>query len=212
MWFWRDPWTARSNQLILKEINPEYSLEGLMLKLKLQNFGHLMWRADPLEKTLILERFRAGGEVSNRGWDGWMVSQTQRTWVWANSEKWWRTGKPGVLQSMGLQRWTWPSKWTTVTRLLLYLGYYKCHNGHFASQVALVVKNSPAKAGHMGLIPGSGRSPGGGHDNSLQYSCLENSMDGGAWRATVHRITKNQPWLKRLSMPNGHRAACIFSN
>ena len=51
---WRVPWTARSTQLILKEISPEYSLEGLMLKLKLQYFGHLMWRASSLEKTLVL--------------------------------------------------------------------------------------------------------------------------------------------------------------
>ena len=60
LWCWRRllrvPWTARSNQSILKEINPEYSLEGLMLKLKLQYFGHLMWRANSLEKTLMLEK------------------------------------------------------------------------------------------------------------------------------------------------------------
>ena len=61
-------WTARrSNQSILKEINPEYSLEGLMLKLKLQYFGHLIGRADSLEKTLMLERLKAGGEGDDRG-------------------------------------------------------------------------------------------------------------------------------------------------
>ena len=64
----RIPWTARrSNQSILKEINPDYSLEGLMLKLKLQYFGHLRRRADLFEKTLMLERLRAGGEGSDRG-------------------------------------------------------------------------------------------------------------------------------------------------
>ena len=64
----RVPWTARrSNQSILKEISPEYSLEGPMLKLKLQYFGHLMRRADSLEKTLMLERLRAGGEGDDRG-------------------------------------------------------------------------------------------------------------------------------------------------
>ena len=63
----RVPWTARrSNQSILKEISPEYSLEGLMLKLKLQSFGHLMRRADSFEKTLMLERLKAGGEGDNR--------------------------------------------------------------------------------------------------------------------------------------------------
>ena len=72
LWCWRlleVPWTARrSNQSILKEISPEYSLEGLMLMLKLK-FGHLMWRADSLEKTLILEKIKAGGEGDNRGLD-----------------------------------------------------------------------------------------------------------------------------------------------
>ena len=63
----RVPWTARrSNQSILKEINPEYPLEGLMLKLKLQYFGHLMQRTESLEKTLILERLKAGGEGDDR--------------------------------------------------------------------------------------------------------------------------------------------------
>ena len=66
--------------------------------------------------------------------------------------------------------------------------------GEWASQVVLVVKSLPANAGDirdMGLIPGSGRSPGG-HGNPLQYSCLENPMDGGAWRATVRRVAKSQ--------------------
>ena len=76
----RVPWTARrSNQSILKEINPEYSLEGLMLKLKLQHFGYLMCRADSLEKTLMLGRLKAGGEGDNRGLDGWVASLAQWT-------------------------------------------------------------------------------------------------------------------------------------
>ena len=78
LWCWRRllrvPWTARrSNRSILKEISPGCSLEGLMLKLKLQYFGHLMRRADSLEKTLM-PRLRAGGERDDRGWDGWMAS------------------------------------------------------------------------------------------------------------------------------------------
>ena len=108
MWCWRRllrvPWTTRrSNQSILKEINPEYSLEGLMLKLRLQYFGHLMWRVDSLEKTLMLERLKAGGEGDDRGWDGWMASPT---WCMSLSklQSWWCTGKPGMLQSMGSQR------------------------------------------------------------------------------------------------------------
>ena len=89
---------------ILKEINSEYSLEGGMLKLKHQYFGHLMWRADSMEKTLMLQKRRAGGERNATRWDGWMASLTQLTWVWANSRRYWRTGKPGVLQSIGSQR------------------------------------------------------------------------------------------------------------
>ena len=99
------PWMARrSNQSILREINSEYSLEGLMLKLKLQYFEHLMRRADSLEKTLMLGKTEGKKRRGNRGWDGWMASVTEWTWIWANSGRWWWTGKPGVLQSMGSQK------------------------------------------------------------------------------------------------------------
>ena len=109
LWCWRRllrvPWTARrSNQSVLKEINPEYSLEGLMLKLKLQYFGHWCKDLTHWKRPWSWERLRAGGDRSDRGWDGWMASLTQWTWVWASSVIWWRTGEPGVLQSMGLQR------------------------------------------------------------------------------------------------------------
>ena len=101
----RVPWTARrSNQSILKEISPEYSLEALTLKLKLQYFGHLMWRTASLERPWCWERLKAGEEGDNRGWDGWMASPTQWTWVWVSSGSWWWTGEPGMLQSMGSQR------------------------------------------------------------------------------------------------------------
>ena len=101
----RVPWTARrSNQSILKEISPGCSLEGLMIKLKLQYFGHLMQRVDSLEKTLMWKGSGAGREGDDRGWDGWMASLTQWTWVWANSRSWWWTGRPGVLLFMGSQR------------------------------------------------------------------------------------------------------------
>ena len=68
-----------------------------------------------------------------------------------------------------------------------------------------MVKNPPANAGDGGLIPGSGRSPGGGNDNSLHYSCLENPMDRGAWWATVHGVTKSRTHLKQLST---HHCVC----
>ena len=89
----RVPWIARRlNQSILKEINPEYSSEGLMLKLKFQYFGHLMRRADSLEKSLMLgktEGKRRRGQQRMRRLDN---IPTQWTWIWANSGRWWRTG------------------------------------------------------------------------------------------------------------------------
>ena len=91
LWCWRRllrvPWIARrSSQSILKEISPEYSLKGLMLKLKPQYFDPLIWRADSFEKTLMPENLKAG-EGDDRGWDGWMASLTQWTWVWADSRR-----------------------------------------------------------------------------------------------------------------------------
>ena len=122
LWCWRRllkvPWTARiSNQSIVKESSPGISLEGMMLKLKLQYFGHLMRRVDSLEKTLMLGGI-AGGEGDDRGWDGWMASPTQWTWVWVNSESWWWTGRAGVLRFMGSQRvghdWATELNWTAL--------------------------------------------------------------------------------------------------
>ena len=107
LWCWRSllkvPWTARrSNQSLVKKISPEYSLEGLMLKL--QYFGHLMWRIESFEKTLMLGKIEGGRRRGRQRIDGWMASLTQWTWVWINSRSWWWTGKPGMLQSMGSQR------------------------------------------------------------------------------------------------------------
>ena len=129
LWGWRRllrvPWAARrSNYSILKEISPQYSLEELMLKL--QYFGHLMRRADLSsgKRPWRWERLKAGGEGDDRGWDGWMSSLTQWTWVWVNSGSWQWTGRPGVLQSIGSQRvghnWATKLNWwlyNTVTRL-----------------------------------------------------------------------------------------------
>ena len=105
LWCWRllrVPWTARrSNQSILKKINSEYSLEELMLKL--QYFGHLMWRADSLEKTLMLGKIEGRRRRGDRGWDGYIASPTQWTWIWANSGRQRRTG---------LSDWTTISLWS----------------------------------------------------------------------------------------------------
>ena len=92
LWCWRRllrvRWTVRRfNQSILKEISSEYSLEGLMLKRKLQYFGHLMRRTDYCKRPWWWERFRAGGEEDDKGWGGWITSLTQWTWVWANSKR-----------------------------------------------------------------------------------------------------------------------------
>ena len=102
IWCWkrllRVIWTSRrSNQSILKEINPKYSLYGLMLKLKLQYFGHLT------QRLWCWKRLREGGEAGDRGLDGWISSPSQWTWVWVNSRRYWRTAKPSMLQSMGSQ-------------------------------------------------------------------------------------------------------------
>ena len=116
-WYWRRllivPWTARRlNQSILKEINSEYS-----------DWKDWCWRSNTLatwckepihwKRPRCWKRLRTGGEAGDRGWDNWMASSTQQTWVWANCRRWGRTGKPGVLQSMGLQSRTWLSNWTT---------------------------------------------------------------------------------------------------
>ena len=107
-----------------KEISPECSLEELMLKLKLQYFGHLMQRADWFEKTLILGKLNTGGEGDNRGWDGSMASPTQWAWVWASSRRWRRMGKPSTMQSMGSQsvRHDLATEWQT--KMLLY--FHSC--------------------------------------------------------------------------------------
>ena len=194
LWCWRRllrvPWIAkRSNQSILKEINPKYSLAGLMLKMKLQSFGHLRQRADSLKRPWFWERLKVRGEGDDRGWDGWMASTTQWTWVWANSGRWWRTGKPSVLQSMGSQRvgHNWATEQQRNISKIIHVGCkeelltvqrerikrWYCLLG--APLVALVAKNPPAHAGDirdMSSIPRSGRSPREGHGNPLQYSCL----------------------------------------
>ena len=90
--------------VILKEISPGCSLEGLMLKLKLHFFGHLMGRADSFEKTLMLGKIGGRRRRRRQRMRCWMASPTQWTWVWASSGSWWWTGRPGVLHSMGSQR------------------------------------------------------------------------------------------------------------
>ena len=112
LWCWRRlsrvPWTAgRWNQSILKKINLEYSLEELMLKLKLQYLVTWCKALTHWKRPWFWERLKAG-EGDNRGWEGWMASLTQWTWVWVNSGSWWCLGlkgwRPGMLWFMGLHR------------------------------------------------------------------------------------------------------------
>ena len=128
LWFWerllRVPWTARrSNQSIQKEISPRCSLERLK-KLKLQYFGHLMWRMDSFEKTLML------GKIEGRRRRGpqRMASLTQWAWIWVDSGSWWWTGRPGVLQFMESQRvghdWVIELYWTVCPIFTVYLNGY----------------------------------------------------------------------------------------
>ena len=119
LWCWRRPlkvpWTARrSNQSVLKEISPEISLEGMMLKLKLQYFATSCEELTHWKRLWCWEGLGAGGEGDNRGWDGWMGSLTWWTWVWVNSRSWWWTGRPGVLWFMGSQRvwYNWATELT----------------------------------------------------------------------------------------------------
>ena len=122
-------------RISLKEINPECSLEGLMLKLKLQYFVHLMQRADSFERPRCCEKLWAGGEGDDRGWDGWMTSPIQWTWVWVDSHSWWWTGRPEVLLFMGLQRvgqdWETELNWAELKANFIYFFLpLKCDHRH----------------------------------------------------------------------------------
>ena len=122
LWCWRRllrvPWTARrSNQYILKEIGPGCSLEGLIWSWNSNTLATWYEELTHWKRPWYWERLRVEGEGDDRGWDGWMVSLTQWTWVWINSGSWWCIGRHGVLQSMGLQRVGHELNWTELNFL-----------------------------------------------------------------------------------------------
>ena len=141
MWFWRRllrvPWTARrSNQFILRKsvLNIHWkewcwSWNSNTLATWCKELTH--WK-----RPWCWERLKAGVEGDDRGWDGWMASPTQWTWIWASSGRWWRTGKPGVLKSMGLQRvgHDWGTQhpfWTFLYKNCLRVQTTKGRSQHF---------------------------------------------------------------------------------
>ena len=135
LWCWRRllifPWTARrSNQSILKEISPGCSLEGLMWSWNSNPFATWCEELTHLKRPWCWERLRAGGKGDNRGWDGWIASLNQWTWVWVDSGVWWWTGRPGLLRFMGSPRvghdWVTELNWTEGSECPTYCSHTNC--------------------------------------------------------------------------------------
>ena len=142
LWYWRRllrvPWTARiSIQSILKEIRPEYSLEELMLKWNFNTLATWCEELTHLKRSWCWERLKAGGEGDDRGWDGWMASPTQWTWVWVDSGSWWWTGKPDVLWFMGCKE-SDMTEWLNWSELKFRYGLVEAAYWQYKSRLHIV--------------------------------------------------------------------------
>ena len=172
LWCWRRllrvPWTARrSDQSILKEISPEYSLEYWCWSWNSNILATWWEELTHLKRPPWRERLRAGGEGDDRGWDGWMASPTQWTWVWVNSGRWWWTGRPGVLRFMGSQRvghdWETELNWTEQLKTILSHMLLKVGNPG-------VIQLSVLAQGFMRLPSSEALTWAGGFPSKMAYS------------------------------------------
>ena len=205
LWHWRRllrvPWTARrSNQCIPKEISPEYSLERLILKLKLQYFGHVMQRTDSFEKTLMLGKIEGGrrrGRQRMRWLDGITDSMDMslsklRELVMDRNP--WNAGVHGVAKCQ-----TWLSDWTElkIPRTLSGPLTGKQWKIRTANMNILNIRRVHLFKNLMDLSSWAFYTAASLHTygTPLQYSCLENPMDGGAWKAAVHGVAEGRTRL-----------------
>ena len=193
-----DSWTVRSNQSILKEINPEYSSKDWCWS----SNTCTTWCKEPhhWKRPWCWDRLKVGGEGDNKRRDGGMESLTQWTWVWANSRIQWRTGKPGMLHSMGLQRVGHDLATEQQMETLIRCGLWAQGgmNRESKEDLKMVKYMLPYDTSCYTFVQTHRMynnklechlwfwcllyiNIGEGSGTPLQYSCLENPMDGGAW-------------------------------